>query len=220
MIEDWIAWFPELLDGLQISLTVALASIVLGLVLGTLVALASVSGHRPVRWLSVALVEVLRGVPALVLIYLVYFGLPGVGLTLEAWTAAVLAIGVNTAAYMGEIIRAGLLHLPPGQSEAAQSLGLTRLQELRAVVLPQALRTVFPSLVSYSVIVFQATSLCYLIGVRELLSVGFSIGSVTFEYLSVLTLVGLIYVVVSIAGSRLAHAVEARSKQKTSIPRS
>lgn len=219
MIADWLEWLPELLKGLRISLILAAISISIGLVLGVVVALTCTSERRVARWTGIGLVEILRGVPLLVLLYLVYYGLPGIGITLEAMVAAVVAIGFNTAAYMGEIIRAGLLSIPRGQREAAHSLGLTEWQLLHHVVLPQALRAVFPSLVSYSVIVFQATSLCYLIGVQELLFRGFIIGSVTFEYLSVLILVGLLYAVVSILGSRLAHRVESSSHRQEHLVR-
>lgn len=208
MIAQWMEWLPGLLEGLGISVFVAILSILIGLVLGVVIALASISRRRIVRWLAVAFVEVLRGVPLLVLIYLVYFGLPSVGVTLEALVAAIAAIGLNTSAYMAEIVRGGLHSIPAGQYEAAACLGMSRWQELRVVVLPQTLRTVFSPLVSYSIIVFQATSLCYLIGVQELLSRAFAIGSVTFEYLSVLTLVGIIYAVISIAGSRIAHSFD------------
>lgn len=208
MIVQWIEWFPDLLEGLGVSVLVALFSILIGLVLGVMIALASISQRRIIRWPAIAVVEILRGVPLLVLIYLVYFGLPSVNITLEALVAAIAAIGLNTSAYMAEIVRGGLHSIPVGQYEASACLGMSRWQELRVVILPQTLRTVFSPLVSYSIIVFQATSLCYLIGVQELLSRAFAIGSITFEYLSVLMLVGIVYAVISIAGSRIAHGFD------------
>jgi polar amino acid transport system permease protein len=211
MFEQWIDWLPGLLTGLQTSLAVTGLSLLFGLPLGLLLAFGMITSSKIVRSITVLFVELGRGIPLLVVLYVVYFGLPDAGLVLESFAAAVLAISINTGAYTSEIFRAGLLSVPRGHIEAAQSLGLNWRDEARYIVLPQAFRTVIPPLVSYSVIVFQATSLGYAIALPELLNSAYQIGSVTFEFLSVFALAGMIYAALSIIVSRLVDAVHTRS---------
>ncbi|WP_432535126.1 amino acid ABC transporter permease [Kineococcus arenarius] len=211
IVQDWVAWAPQLLEGLRTSLLVTLLSLLIGLPLGLALAFGA-SSHNPlVRYPVIALVELGRGIPLLVLLYVMYFGLPSAGLVLSSFAAAVLGIGINTGAYTSEIFRAGLLSVPRGHIEAAQSLGLTVRDEARFIVVPQAVRAVVPPLISYSVIVFQATSLGYAISLPELLNRAYQIGSVTFQYLSVFVLVGLFYAVIAIIVSRLVDTVHART---------
>jgi polar amino acid transport system permease protein len=211
MFEQWIDWLPGLLTGLQTSLAVTGLSLLFGLPLGLLLAFGMITSSKIVRSITVLFVELGRGIPLLVVLYVVYFGLPDAGLVLESFAAAVLAISINTGAYTSEIFRAGLLSVPRGHIEAAQSLGLNWRDEARYIVLPQAFRTVIPPLVSYSVIVFQATSLGYAIALPELLNSAYQIGSVTFEFLSVFALAGMIYAALSIIVSRLVDAVHTRT---------
>jgi polar amino acid transport system permease protein len=207
MLDQWISWLPSLITGLQTSLAVTGLSLLLGLPLGLAFAFGMLSGSKPIRLLTVLIVELGRGIPLLVVLYVVYFGLPQVGIVLESFPAAVLGIAVNTGAYTSEIFRAGLLSVPRGHIEAAQSLGLNWTDEARFIVLPQAVRAVLPPLISYSVIVFQATSLGYAIALPELLNSAYQIGSVTFQFLSVFALAGLMYAALSIAVSRLVSTV-------------
>lgn len=211
MFEQWIDWLPGLLTGLQTSIAVTGLSLLFGLPLGLLLAFGMIASSKIVRHITIVFVELGRGIPLLVVLYVVYFGLPDAGLVLESFAAAVLAISINTGAYTSEIFRAGLLSVPRGHIEAAQSLGLNWRDEARYIVLPQAFRTVIPPLVSYSVIVFQATSLGYAIALPELLNSAYQIGSVTFEFLSVFALAGLIYAALSIIVSRLVDAVHTRT---------
>ena len=210
MLDQWISWLPTLFTGLQTSLAVTGLSLLFGLPLGLVFAFGMLSGNRAVKTVSLLIVELGRGIPLLVVLYVVYFGLPQAGLVLDAFPAAVVGIAVNTGAYTSEIFRAGLLSVPRGHIEAAQSLGLHWADEARFIVLPQALRAVVPPLMSYSVIVFQATSLGYAIALPELLSSAYQIGSVTFQFLSVFALAGLVYAVLSIVVSRLVDTVHAK----------
>ena len=210
MLDQWISWVPTLVSGLQTSLAVTGLSLLFGLPIGLVFAFGMVSSSRPVRMLSLLLVELGRGIPLLVVLYVVYFGLPQSGIVLESFPAAVAGIALNTGAYTSEIFRAGLQSVPRGHIEAAQSLGLHWADEARFIVLPQALRAVVPPLMSYSVIVFQATSLGYAIALPELLNSAYQIGSVTFQFLSVFALAGLMYAVLSIVVSRLVDTVQAK----------
>jgi polar amino acid transport system permease protein len=211
MWEQWILWLPDLLAGLKVSLAVTGLSVLFGFPLGLVLAFGMVSQSKILRYLTIGLVEIGRGIPLLVVLYVVYFGFPSTGLVLSSFSAAVVGISLNTGAYTSEIFRAGLLSVPRGHMEAAQSLGLNWQDEARYIVLPQAIRSVIPPLMSYVVIVFQATSLGYAIALSELLNSAYRIGSVTFQFLSVFLLAGLLYAAISILVSRLVDTVHART---------
>jgi polar amino acid transport system permease protein len=175
-----------------------------------MLAVAISGSAKPVRWLAIAVVEIARGIPALVVLYLVYFGLPQLQVTLEAFVAASIALGFTMAGYTTEIFRAGITAVPDGQREAARAIGLRRGAELRYVVVPQAVRIVIPPILGYVVLFFQATSLAFAIAIPELISRAYTIGSSTFEYLSVLVLAALLYACVAIPSSQLIDLLERR----------
>lgn len=210
LTSSWPHDFPELLRGLLVSVKVTGLALLIGLPLGVAFGSATTSSRRWVRWPVVVLVEVGRGPPTLVVIYLAYFGLPRLGLTLGAVTAAVVALGYNTGAYVSEIYRGGLLAVPHGQREAARAVGLGWVDTFRYVVFPQAARVAIPPTVSFSIAVFQLSSLCFVIAVPELLSRAYNAGTVTFEFLSVLCLAGLMYAAVSIPASQFVNHLERR----------
>jgi len=210
IVSRWPDWIGDLLGGLLKSVELTLAVIAIGLPLGLLLAVATSVGAKPVRWLAIAVVEIARGIPALVVLYLVYFGLPQLEITLEAFVAASVALGFTMAGYTTEIFRAGIAAVPDGQREAARAVGLRRGAELRYVVLPQAVRIVVPPILGYVVLFFQATSLAFAIAIPELISRAYTIGSSTFEYLSVLVLAALLYACVAIPSSQLIDLLERR----------
>ena len=208
-------WLQTLLPGLWTSVQLTLALLAMGLPLGLLLAVGLSGGPRPVRLVTLVAVEVGRGIPALVLIYLVYFGLPQAGLTLGAFAAGSLALAVSFGAYTSEVFSAGLAAVPQGQLEAARSLGLAPAKTFRLVVLPQAIRIVTPPLLGWAIVYFQATSLCFAIAVPELLSRAYTLATTTFQYLGILTLAAALYAVVCIPSSRLIARVERRRERAT-----
>lgn len=210
IVSRWPEWIGDLLLGLLQSIELTLAVVAIGLPLGLLLAVAITVGPRPVRWLAIGVVEIARGIPALVVLYLVYFGLPQVQLTLQAFVAASIALGFTMSGYTTEIFRAGIAAVPHGQYEAARAVGLSRRDELRHVVLPQAVRIVIPPILGYVVLFFQATSLAFTVAIPELLSRAYTIGSTTFQYLSVLILAALLYAAVAIPSSQLIDFLERR----------
>ncbi|MFV0434889.1 MAG: amino acid ABC transporter permease [Leucobacter sp.] len=212
-MEQVLSWMPQLLSGLGVTLAVTGLSLLFGLPLGVILAFGMLNKTKAVSWICIGIVEFGRGVPLLVLLYLLYFGLPGVGVVWTSFVTAVVAISFSTGAYTSEIFRAGILSVPRGHIEAAHALGLTSKDETRFVVLPQAVRAVIGPIVSYSIIIFQATSLGYAISLPELLNQAYQIGSVTLQYLLVFTVAGLIYAAVSIIVSRLVHVIEHRTAQ-------
>ncbi|TCT27706.1 amino acid ABC transporter permease [Martelella mediterranea] len=209
--DDILTWLPELWQGFKISLQVTGLTLLLGIPLGLVFALAVQSKLRAMRWSVLALVEIGRGAPALVLIQFMYSGLPQAGLTLGSFSAAVAALGLSTAAYTSEIIRAGLQAVPAGQKEAAAVLRLGRLDTLRFVTLPQAIRIAVPGLLGFSILVLQSTSLCFTISLSEIISRAYDIGAITFQYFPVLMLAGLFFAAVCIPASILVSWFEGRA---------
>jgi polar amino acid transport system permease protein len=209
--DELVSWLPELLSGLSISLQVTALSLALGIPFGLFLALGVLAKGRAVRILALSLVEVGRGAPALVLLQFIYFGLPGTGLTLGSFSAAVIALAWNTGAYTSEIIRASLQSIAHGQREAAVSIGLNRFDELRYVLLPQGLRVALPALLGFSILIFQGTSLCFTIALPELVSRAYEIGSTTFRYFPALLAAGVLYACISIPASLLVSHVEKRA---------
>ncbi|GMA41976.1 amino acid ABC transporter permease [Mobilicoccus caccae] len=210
MFADWLTYLPALGTGLVTSVQVTIASLVLGLPFGLLLALGASSENGLLRSAVIALVELGRGTPALVVLQIFYFGMPGFGLTLSSFVSAVIALALTTGAYTSEIIRGGLQAVPAGEVEAADALGMSHLDTLRYVVIPQGLRIAVPPLLGFAILIFQATSLAYTIALPELLGAAYSIGSTTFRYLSVLTLAGLMYAAVTIPMSLLTDRITAR----------
>ncbi|MBB3609857.1 amino acid ABC transporter permease [Rhizobium sp. BK602] len=209
--DEIVSWMPELLGGLSISLQVTALSLLLGIPLGLLLALGVLARSRALRAISLFLVEVGRGAPALVLLQFIYFGLPSIGLTIESFAAAVIALAWNTGAYTSEIIRASLQSIAHGQREAAEALGLNRTDELRFVLLPQGLRVALPALLGFSILIFQGTSLCFTIALPELVSRAYEIGSTTFRYFPALICAGALYACISIPAALLVGHVEKRA---------
>lgn len=209
-LAEWPSWLQDLLPGLWVSLKLVATLVAIGAPLALVLALALRSRFKPVNLMAVVIVEIGRGVPALVLLYLIYFGLPQQDIELSAFLSAALALGLNFAAYTSEVFRSGLDAVPEGQVEAAQALGLSRAVTFRKVVMPQAVRIVIPPLIGWLIIYFQATSLAFTIAVPELMSSAYTIATVTFQYLAVFILAALIYAAICIPGSQLSAALERR----------
>ena len=203
-------WFPDLWQGALVSVKLAAAAIALGIVVGLLCALGLRSRFRLLRLLIQTYIEVFRGTPALVQIFLVYFGLPDMGILISAFWAGVLALGLNAGAYLSEVFRAGINSVPRGQREASLAIGMRPSQAMRYVILPQALRTVVPPTINTSIAVFQATALTLTIAVPEIMNNAYALGNDTFRYLPVFVLSAAFYAVISLPLSVLAGRLERR----------
>jgi polar amino acid transport system permease protein len=210
LFDFWLEWLPPLLDGLKLSVEVTAACLVLGIPLGLLLALGVQSKDRIVRVIALVVVEIGRGAPALILLQFAYFGLPNAGLALSSFASATVALAWTTGAYTSEIIRAGLDAVPHGQKEAAAAIGLSGLDALRYVILPQGLRVSVPPLFGFSILMLQASSLCFAIALPELVSQAYVIGSNTFRYMSILVLAGLLYAIICIPATIAVSALERR----------
>lgn len=193
LLTQWLSWMPNLAPGLVISLQLTGLALLIGFPFGLLLAVMAEAKFLPFQWISFTFVEIGRGLPALVLLYLLYFSLPDAGITLTSLTTAIIALSWNTGAYASEYFRAGLAAVPLGQKEAAITSGLSGWTGFRIVILPQALRISTTPLAGLAVLVFQGSALAFVIAVPELMSKAFEIGSITFEYLSVYTLTAVVY---------------------------
>jgi polar amino acid transport system permease protein len=210
VLQLWADSFPALLRGFWVSLQVTGVSLVLGIPLGLLLALCVQSRRRAVNLPALLVVEVGRGAPLLVLLQFVYFGLPNTGLTLSGFASAAVAFAWCTGAYTSEIIRGGLEAVPHGQREAAEALGFVRRDALRYVIVPQGLRVAIPALLGFSILMLQASSLCYAIALPELLSKAYQQGLTTFRYMPILLLAAALYAAVCIPATLVVGVLERR----------
>lgn len=161
--------FPLLLEGLGVTVMLGLVSIVAGLVSGLLMALLRLYGPAPLRVLARVYIDVFRSIPLLVLLVLVYYALPFVGVRFSSFTAAALALSMVSCAYTAEIFRAGIEAIPKGQFEAADAIGLSFFSSMRDVILPQAFRIVVPPLTSNCINVLKDTALASVVAMPDLL---------------------------------------------------
>jgi len=177
LLEAW----PILLAGLGQTLLLSIVVVPLGLTGGLILAILSTVRNSSVRWPLMAWVDVFRALPPLVLLVFVYAGLPFAGIEVSAFTAVAIGFFLNTGAYYGEILRAGIASVPTGQAEAARAMGLGRWQTMRLVVLPQAVRNVLPDLVSNTLEVVKLTSIAAVVAMPELLFQARQAQSVTYN---------------------------------------
>lgn len=204
--------FVYLLPAVPETLRITLLSFALALLMGILIGIARTGGSRILRLASAVYVDTLRGIPLLVQIFFLYFGI-GRLLNLDRTVAGVLAIGIGYSAYIGETVRAGIQAVPRGQWEAARSLGLSTAQCLRHVILPQALRIVVPPILNDFVACLKDSSLVSIIGLRELTRAGREYSSRTFSDFETWTVVALLYLAMTILLSRLSGWMERRMRR-------
>ncbi|MGQ9623670.1 MAG: amino acid ABC transporter permease [Candidatus Caldatribacteriaceae bacterium] len=201
---------PPLLVGATVTLKITSLSIALGLCIGIIAGLARVWPNRVLQALSGAYIEIIRGTPLLVQIFLVYFGLPALGLNLDPFIAGVIAMGVNSGAYVGEIVRGGIESIARGQMEAALSLGMTWKQAMYYVVLPQAFVRILPPLGNEFIALLKDSSLVSTIAIAELTRTGQIIITRTFKSFEIWSGVALFYFLMTYIISRIVRLSEER----------
>jgi polar amino acid transport system permease protein len=189
--------WPDFVAGAWLTIQLTVLSIALGFVVGTICALARVYGGPVVRRVAGAYVEVIRNTPLLIQIFIVYFGLSSLGLKLSAEVSAVLALTINMGAYSTEIMRAGIESIQRTQLEAADCLGLTRLQTMLHVVLLPAMERVYPSLASQGVLLMLASSITSQISAEELTATANLVQSDTYRSFEVYVVVAVVYLALS-----------------------
>ena len=205
---------PTLLAGALITLQLTAIASVLGLIGGTALAIARLSSIGILRLLARIYIDFLRGTPLIVQLFLIYFGIPalvqsvGGDFSFNRFTAAVLGLSLNAAAYLAEIVRAGIQSIETGQKEASESLGLSNTQTMRYIVLPQAFRRMIPPLGNEFIILLKDTSLVAFIGYQELFRQGQLITAKNFRSFEIFITVALIYLSLTILSSQVFSLLE------------
>ncbi|THF88644.1 amino acid ABC transporter permease [Deinococcus sp. KSM4-11] len=211
--------YPQLLlSGLGLTLAVSLCALLVSVVVGTVLGVVRVFRVPVLGLVGNGYVEVVRGIPLIVLLSVVYYGLPALGVTLDGFPAAVLALGLYSAAYTSEIVRGGLTSVPSGQTEAARSLGLSRVQALRFVVLPQAWRVALPALGNEFVSLILGSSLASAVTLQELFAQGKNITSVTYRQFEVYAVLAVVYFLLTFTLTRVVRALERRQSRGQVLP--
>jgi len=204
---------PALLAGARLTVELATIAVAIGLVIGSFVGIARVGHVRIVRLLAGAYVDFIRGTPLLVQLFLVYFGLPSlIGRPVPPFVAAIAAMGINSGAYVAEIVRAGIQAIDRGQTEAARSLGLTAAQTMRYVIFPQAIRRIIPPLGNEFIALLKDSSLVSVIALEELLRKGQVVITRTFRPFEVYTVIAILYLIMTLAISKLVSWSERKLK--------
>ena len=200
-----------LIDGLGATLSISLMAIVIAVIAGALISIAGLSRNRLLRGFNRVYVECVRAVPLLVLLLWVYYGLPVVaGIEFGVFTAGVLTLAISDSAFEAEIFRAGIQSIARGQTEAAQSLGLSRWQTLRLIVLPQAIRRILPALGNQFVYVLKMSSLISVIGFQEFTRRAQELSLVEYRPLEIYTFLVLEYLALILLASYLVRLLERR----------
>jgi polar amino acid transport system permease protein len=166
---------PALAKGAVITAELTVISILIGALIGTIVGVGRLSGRPVLEWLLAGYVTLMRGVPLLVTLLFLYYGLPSVGVRLDAFTVAIIALSITSGAYIGEIVRAGIQSIDPGQMRAARSLGMSWAGAMRRIILPQAMRRVLPPLTNEALTLLKNTSLVLTIALADLLRAGLEV---------------------------------------------
>jgi polar amino acid transport system permease protein len=202
--------FPQLLAGMAVTFGVSMAAIGLGFFLGWVICLGSVSTRPVLPAICRSYVSFFRGTPLLVQLTLVFYALPGIGISLPPLAAAVAALTMNTAAFQAEILRSGFQMLPKGQVEAARDLGFTRWQTLRHVQMPQVFRTMLPALTNETIDIIKNSALVSTVAVTELMRTAQIYASTTYRPIEFFVVAGALYLVLTMGIARCGAMLERR----------
>lgn len=211
MTWDWefvVEILPALFRGFQLTLIITFAAFAISLVLGLIVAVFRYLKIPVVSHILSFYVSFVRGTPLLVQAYFAFFVLPYYGIILDAVPTAIIVLGINYSAYLAEVFRSGIEQLPKGQWEASRALSLSTRRTWTRIVIPQAIRPIIPVLGNYLIQMFKDSAILSAITVLELLGTSLQIGSRTFRYLEPITLVGLLFLAVSVPSSLFVRRLE------------
>ncbi len=196
---EWLALFrrflPDFIKGVGVTLELTAVGLVLGFILGMGLALAKAYGPKWLRYIAIGYIELFRGTPLLVQLFLIYYGLPSLGITLSQSMSAYLALGLNSAAYQAEILRGAIQSVGESQMTAGRSIGLSRWGTIIHVILPQALRLVIPAWANEPISLLKTTAVVFLIAVQDLMAKGMHAASDTYDPIGSYLAVAVVYLV-------------------------
>jgi arginine/lysine/histidine transport system permease protein len=206
--------FPFILEGIGVTLQIALLAGVLGFVFGIILSLFKISNIKLLEWLANAYTSIFRGTPLVLQLMIIYFGSPQVlGYQIEPFTAAVASFALNSTAYISEIIRGGILGVDKGQSEAAMALGVPYRPMMFNIVLPQALKNILPSLMNEFITLTKESAIVTTIGVMDIMRRAYQVGADKFRFIEPLLLAGMIYYILVMILTLIGKAVERRMRK-------
>lgn len=208
-----ITKFPAFMEGVEITLQLAFFTVLFGSLLGLVVAVCRRTRLLPLRWLMNAYVAFIRGTPLLVQVLLVVYGLPQLGIRFPRMTLCIIALVINSGAYMAELIRAGLQSVEKGQVEAAESLGMSSGQTMLYIILPQAVKVTLPAIGNEFVAIIKESSILYAVGVYELTYQAYKLASVNYYYIETMIVAALIYFVLTYVATKLLGLLERRMRR-------
>lgn len=212
-ISIMLNYLPQYLSGAGVTLRLTIEALFLGLLGGLFVALCKMSNIKIVSALASCYISIIRGTPLLLQIIFIFYSLPSMGITLDAITSGVLGLSINTAAYMAETFRGGILAVPKGQAEVAYTLGYSRLQSYIHIILPQAFKIILPQIGNVAVAMIKDTSLVSVITITELMRTAQVSYAVTFKPLEAYLLAGIIYYIMSVVVSRCFVYIEKKMRK-------
>ncbi|MEC1664404.1 arginine ABC transporter permease ArtQ [Bacillus halotolerans] len=208
-----IPQIPFILEGLAITLKIVVVSAIIGLILGIVLSLCKISTFRPLIWIADFYTSVFRGTPLVLQLMIVYFGLPQLlGFQIDQFWAAVVALSLNSAAYVSEIIRAGINAIDKGQKEAAVALGVPYSKMMKDLLLPQAFKNISPAIVNELITLTKESAIVTVIGLGDVMRRAYQAGAATYNYLEPLIIAGLIYYVLVLILTFIGKAVERKLK--------
>ncbi|MGN0353736.1 MAG: amino acid ABC transporter permease [Muricoprocola sp.] len=204
--------YKLLISGIGVTIKVSLLAVLIGILIGFVIALCNLSKNRLLRFLGGIYTDVIRGTPAVTQLMIIYFVIFAT-VDLDKWIIAAIAFGINSGAYVSEIFRAGILSIDKGQTEAGRSLGLSAYQTMTRIILPQAIKNIFPTLCNEFIVLIKETAIVGYVGLVDIQKAGDFIKSATFEAFMPLIATAIIYYVLVKSLTLLLGRIEKRLRQ-------
>lgn len=205
---------PYILEGIGVTLQIVIFATIIGLILGILLALCKIGNIKPLKWFAEFYTSIFRGTPLVLQLMIIYYALPQIiGFNIEPIPSAIIAFGLNSAAYISEIIRAGINAVDKGQQEAAKALGVPYAKMMKDIILPQAMKNILPSLMNEFITLNKESAIVTVIGALDIMRRAYVVGGATFRYLEPLLIAGLIYYVMTLVLAFLGKMMEKRMRR-------
>lgn len=214
MLEILIKYSSYFITGLKSTLGLSIISVLIGIIIGFMFAMMKLSKHKPLKWIAAIYIEIVRGTPMITQLFIVYFGSYVLfGLDMNPFVAGIIAVSLNSGAYVAEIIRSGIQSIDKGQMEAGRSLGMTQGMTMKEIIMPQAVKNILPALCNEFITVIKETSIVSVIGVTDLMYNVNIVRGISFKPLEPLLIAAVIYFVLTFGLSKAVNILEGKMKQ-------
>ena len=200
------------IDGLKYTIMLAFFTVIIGSIFGLLLSLMRLSKNRLLKFIGSSYVEFIRGTPLILQLYIIFYGLPFLGVVLPGFSAGIIALSMNSAAYISEIVRAGIQSVDKGQMEAARSIGMKKPMTMRYIIIPQAIKTILPALGNEFITVIKESSIVSVIGIHDLMYNADTVRGNTFRVFEPLIIAALMYFALTFGLSKILAVFERRMK--------